>query len=168
MSEQHTESDTDQDTSEHAFPTAPAPSEAVRALGRLVGTWRVTGGAEGEVNYAWMEGGYFLIQRVRLEQYGQTIEGIEIIGNLRPFGEEPGAEVVSRFYDSTGNTLDYVYEIVEDTLTIWAGEKGSPARYVATFDGSGDIVTGEWEYPGGGGYQSTMTRASARPAQASR
>lgn len=145
---------------EYAAPEPPEPSAAVRALDRLVGTWRVTGGAEGEVTYRWMPGGYFLIQDVRLEQFGQTVEGFEVIGQLRPFGQEPGVDVVSRFYDSTGNTLDYVYELDGDTLTIWAGEKGSPARYVGTFDESGSAVEGAWEYPGGGGYQSTMTRVS--------
>jgi hypothetical protein len=148
----------DPSAEEYGFPAPPEPSDAVRALDRLVGTWRVTGGAAGEVTYSWMKGGYFLIQQVSLEQFGQRVEGVEIIGNLRPFGEEPGVDVVSRFYDSTGNTLDYVYELVGDTLTIWAGAKGSPAKYVGTFQSPGDVVTGAWEYPGGGGYQATMTR----------
>ena len=47
---------------------------------RLVGTWEVSGGARGKVTFEWMEGGFFLIQRVDLEQHGQRIKGIEIIG----------------------------------------------------------------------------------------
>ena len=39
----------------------------------------------GTVTYEWMEGGFFLIQHVDLEQYGQRIKGIEIIGHERPF-----------------------------------------------------------------------------------
>jgi hypothetical protein len=66
--------------------------------------------------------------------------------------------VVSRFYDSAGNTLDYVYELAGDKLTIWAGAKGSPAFYAGEFSTDGATLTGEWTYPGGGGYASTMTR----------
>ncbi|GAA3219637.1 hypothetical protein ACFP63_15720 [Oerskovia jenensis] len=134
------------------------PSAGLRALDRLVGTWRVTGGAEGEVTYEWMEGGYFLLQRVRLVQFGQEVAGLEVIGNLHPFGEPVGDDVVSRFYDSLGNTLDYVYELAGDRLTIWAGAKGGPAYFEGLFDADGDSVVGEWVYPGGGGYASTMTR----------
>ena len=52
-----------------------------------------------------------------------------------------------------------MYELVGDTLTIWAGAKGSPAYYIGTFSTDGQSVTGDWVYPGGGGYTSTMTRA---------
>ncbi|WP_433312845.1 hypothetical protein ACQP0U_28145 [Micromonospora sp. CA-269861] len=41
---------------------------------------------------------------------------------------------------------------------IWAGAKGSPAYYEGTFSADDTTVTGEWTYPGGGGYASTMTR----------
>lgn len=136
----------------------PEPSAQVRTLDRLVGTWTVTGGAVGTVTYEWMAGGYFLIQRVDLEQYGQRIHGVEMIGHLRPFGEQPSADVYSRFYDSTGNTLDYVYELDGDTLHIWGGEKGSPAKFTGTFTDGDRVMDGEWVYPGGGGYPSTMTR----------
>ncbi|MER7130590.1 hypothetical protein [Streptosporangium saharense] len=134
------------------------PSAELRALDRLVGTWTITGGAEGTVRYEWMPGGFFLLQHVDLTQFGQPVTGLEVIGNLRPFGEPVGADVVSRFYDSTGNTLDYVYELTGDKLTIWGGAKGSPAYYEGTFSADGTTVTGAWVYPGGGGYESTMTR----------
>jgi hypothetical protein len=143
---------------EFAMPPVPAPSEALRALDRLVGTWTVTGGAVGTVSYEWMAGGYFLIQRVELEQYGEKHTGIEVIGNLRPFGEEPSADVWSRFYDDAGNTFDYVYELAGDTLTIWGGERDSEAKFVGSFNGDDTEMVGEWVYPGGGGYPSTMTR----------
>jgi hypothetical protein len=135
------------------------PAAAVRALGRLVGSWHVTGGAEGTAGYEWMEGGFFLLQRVDLVQFGQTVHGLEIIGQERPFGQEPGEDIRSRFYDNHGNTLEYVYELEGDVLTIWGGEKGSPAYYRGRFSEDGDTLTGEWVYPGGGGYRSSMTRA---------
>ncbi|MPV38085.1 hypothetical protein [Georgenia subflava] len=133
-------------------------SDDVAALDRLVGTWTVTGGAEGTVTYEWMDGGYFLLQRVELEQYGEKTSGLEVIGRLRPFMEEPSEHVHSRFYDSQGNTLDYVYELDGDELTIWAGQHGSPAYFRGRFDEDGTVLDGSWVYPGGGGYDSTMTR----------
>jgi hypothetical protein len=135
----------------------PQPSPDLKNLDRLVGPWEVSGGAQGRVSFEWMEGGFFLIQHVDLEQYGQRIKGIEIIGHERPFGEEPGEEIMSRFYSNTGDTLDYAYELEGNTLTIWGGQKGSPAYSKGTFS-DGDTLSGEWVYPGGGGYRSTMTR----------
>jgi hypothetical protein len=62
----------------------PKPSAQVKALDRLVGSWLVAGGAEGTVTYEWMAGGFFLLQRVDLEQFGQPITGLEVIGLLHP------------------------------------------------------------------------------------
>jgi hypothetical protein len=136
----------------------PAPTAGLKALDRLVGEWTVTGGAEGVVKYEWMEGGYFLLQTVELEHSGHQVSGVEIIGNLRPFGEPTSADVHSRFYGSTGDTLDYTYELDGDKLTIWGGAKGSPAYFEGTFTDADQVMAGAWIYPGGGGYDSTMTR----------
>jgi hypothetical protein len=85
-----------------------------------------------------VDGRRLLIQRVDLEQYGQKIKGIQIIGHEGEFGAEPSEEIKSRFYSNTGDTLDYVYELEGDTLTIWGGEKvlrritGAPSATTAT------------------------------------
>ena len=141
----------------------PANGDAeLAALDRLVGTWKVTGGTEGTVTYRWLEGGFFLLQDVVLEQFGQPICGLEVIGREKPFGaEEPGPDLRSRFYGNQGETWVYVYELEGDTLTIWGGEKGSPAYFQGTFDADGDVLSGAWIYPGGGGYDTTMTRVVA-------
>lgn len=138
----------------------PQPNADLMGLDRLVGAWTVSGGAEGKVSYEWMDGRFFLLQHVELEQYGQRIKGIEIIGHERPFGAQPREDITSRFYDNMGNTLDYVYELSGDTLTIWGGQKGSPAFYRGTFSDDGNTLTGEWVYPDGGGYQSTARRVA--------
>jgi hypothetical protein len=147
---------TDDTTGTYRQPPTPGPD--LRALDRLVGTWTISGGAQGTAAYEWMEGGFFLLQRVELEQHGMKVKGMEVIGHERPFGAEPSADIRSRFYDNMGNTLDYVYELEGDTLTIWGGEKGSPAYYQGRFSEDGDTITGAWVYPGGGGYESTATR----------
>ena len=136
----------------------PKPSKKLMALQKLIGRWQVAGGAEGTVTYRWMEGGFFLIQDVDLLQNGVHIVGMEIIGHLRPFGEAESLALTSRFYDNQGNTLDYEYEITGNELTIWAGVKDSPAYFKGTFSEDGKINKGEWVYPGGFGYESTMTK----------
>jgi hypothetical protein len=141
--------------------TQPAakPNPDMEDLNKLVGTWNVTGGAQGQVTYEWMEGGFFLLQHVDLEQEGQRLKGIEIIGHEQTFGAPPSDDIKSRYYDTMGNTLDYVYEVQGNTLTIWGGERGSPAYYKGQFSDDGTTCSGAWVYPGGGGYESTMTRA---------
>ena len=128
----------------------PLPHPDLKNLDRLVGTWEMSGDVQGRVAFEWMEGGFFLIQRVDLGRPENRIEGIEIIGHERPFGAEPSEEIKSRFYSNTGYTLDYVYELEGYTLTIWAGEKGSPAYARGTFSEDGNTGSGEWVYPGGG------------------
>ncbi len=137
----------------------PEPSLDLESLRRLVGTWEISGDVQGTVTYEWMEGGFFLIQRVDLgQQDGQRIKGSEVIGHEQPFGTEPSEDIESRFYSNSGDTLDYVYELEGETLTIWGGERGSPAYYEGKFSDDGNTLTGAWNYPGGG-YEATSTRA---------
>lgn len=136
--------------------TAPSPSAAMRALDRLVGTWQLTGDSTGTVTYEWMAGGFFLLQHVDMQLFGSEVTALEVIGHLQPFGEQPTPEIRSRAYDTQGNTLDYVYQLAGDTLTIWGGEPGSSSFYTGVFVDD-DTNVGEWTFPGGG-YTSTMHR----------
>jgi hypothetical protein len=149
----------DDDTNNAQAYQQPQPNPDLESLDRLVGMWEISGGGHGTVTYEWMEGGFFLIQHVDLEQHGQRIKGTEIIGHERPFGAKPSDEIKSRFYSNTGETLDYVYELEGEALTIWGGERGSPAYAKGTFSGDGNTGSGQWVYRGGGGYRFTMTRA---------
>lgn len=137
---------------------SPKPSPDLKGLHRLVGTWKVSGEVQGPVRYEWTEGEFFLVQQLELDHGGRMIKGIEIIGHLQGLGEEPGKDIRSRVYSFLdGLTLDYVYELEGSTLTIWGGEKGSPAYYKGTFSKDGKTLTGAWVWPGGG-YASTATR----------
>lgn len=60
----------------------PRPNPDLQSLGRLIGTWKVSGGTAGTVSFEWMKGSFFLVQHVDLEQYGQKVKGLEIIGHL--------------------------------------------------------------------------------------
>lgn len=136
----------------------PQPNTDLKSLDRLVGTWQVSGDAQGQIRYEWKEGGFFLVQDFDLVHGGRNIKGIEIIGHLQGLGEEPGKEIRTRVYSFLdGLTLDYVYELEGSTLTIWGGEKGSPACYKGTFSDDGNTLTGGWVWPGGG-YETTTTR----------
>lgn len=131
------------------------PHPDLRSLDPLVGTWTVTGEADGTVTYEWAEGGFFLLQHVELD----GTRGLEVIGHERPYGQPPSRDIRSRYFGfAEGETLDYTYEVVDDTLTIWMGERDSPAFYRGTFSGDGNTLTGAWHYPGGGGYSTTSTR----------
>ncbi|MBI3583661.1 MAG: hypothetical protein HY096_06890 [Nitrospinae bacterium] len=129
----------------------PIPNTDLRNLDKLVGKWKISGDAKGQIEYKWADGGFFLIQDVNLEYGGKQIKGIEIIGHLQKIGEEPSREIWSRFYHFTeGLTLDYVYELVDNTLTIWFGKKDSNNFYSGTFNKDGNSFKGAWQWPGGG------------------
>src|SRR5688572_11714756 len=137
----------------------PKPNRDLKGLNRLIGTWKQSGELDGEITYEWAEGGLFMIQRVDLVQHGNKIKGMEIIGHEFTFGSEPSQDIKSRFYSYLdGMTLDYVYEIEGDVLTIWGGERGSPAYYKGQFGKDGNTLTGDWTYPDGGGYEAISTR----------
>ena len=137
----------------------PQPNPDLKRLDKLVGTWKVSGpDIKGKVTFEWMEGGFFLIQHFDFVQGGHKVKGMEVIGHLQPFGEQPSQNIRSRIYDTLGNTFDYTYEVNDETLTIWGGEKGSPAYYEGKWSEDGNTNSGAWHYPGGGGYESTMTR----------
>jgi hypothetical protein len=145
---------------ENQQPTAQiaTPDAALKSLDVLVGTWQLGGDTQGQVRYEWLAGGFFLVQHIDLLHAGNHTLGMEVIGRILAFGAtEPSADIKSRFYGSGGETFDYVYELEGDTLTIWGGEKGSPAYYRGTFNADRTTLAGEWVYPGGG-YSSTMTR----------
>jgi len=138
---------------------SPEPRPGLRSLDKLVGTWRVSGpDIDGAVKYEWMDGGFFLLQHIDMVHGDNHIRGREIIGYEQAFGAtEPAEHITSRFYGSAGETLDYTYEVDDETLTIWGGQKGSPAYYKGQWSEDGRVNAGAWVWPGGG-YSSTMTR----------
>lgn len=131
-----------------------ATTHTLRSLEPLVGTWALDGpGMSGTVRYEWMDGGEgFLVQHVNLINNGEVTSGVEYIGLHKESGE-----LRSHFFGATGEILEYVYELVGDTLTIWYGGVDSPAKFVGRFDAEGVRNTGAWQWPGGG-YEANMTR----------
>ncbi len=143
----------------------PEPNPALASLNVMVGAWDLRGresGPDGEIHgrvtFEWMDGGFYLVQRVDIDHVGQKITGVEYVG----YDGSTGA-LKSYFFSNHGPgpfggvALEYVWEVGDDTLTIWGGFVGSPASFQGRFGDDRNTVTGRWEWPGGG-YEATMTR----------
>jgi len=137
-------------------PKAPTRNPGLKALDKLVGTWRASGETQGTLTYEWMEGGFFLIARGDTEQNGQRTKHIEIIGYDHEAGAEPAEVMTSRLYTNRGDTLSYTHEVDDQGMTTWFGPKGSPATFKARWVDD-NTLTGAWEWPGGG-YKLTLSR----------
>lgn len=155
MSDQHT-------STLGGTPQTPEPHPRLRDLHFLEGEWRLEGrGSDGEtfsgtVTRRWLPGGFFLTQETRVDGHPQ--DGIEYIGY------DSGADTLrSMLFGSEGPgpfcpfALEYVWEIADGQLVIWHGAKDSPARFTGTIDRGAGIVSGRWEWPGGG-YEAITTR----------
>jgi len=136
---------------------APARNPGLKALDKLIGTWKISGEATGKTTYEWMDGGFFLIARGEIEQGGKKTKHIEIIGYDHDPAGAPADVMTSRLYTSRGDTLGYTHEVNEKDMTTWFGAKGSPALFKAKWSDGGNTLSGAWEWPGGG-YKLTMTR----------
>ena len=142
-------------------PTTDARRTAMHTLDPLVGTWSVDGpGTSGTIRYEWMEDDAFLVQHVHLVAAdGSVTRGVEYIG-----WDGEAETLTSHFFGSSGEILEYTYELAGDTLTIWFGSTDSPAKFVGTFDADRRRNTGAWQWPGGG-YESNMTRVREEGAR---
>ena len=130
----------------------------LKHLERLVGKWKITGGAPGEITYEWLPGRQFLIARGAVELDGKRQEHMEIIGYDMPVGAtEPSETLTSRLYTSGGGTLSYTHEVDDKSVTSWFGEKGSATVMRAKWSDDGNTLSGAWEWPGGG-YDLKLTR----------
>lgn len=148
--------------SDQTYTQTLPPNPNLKNLDILVGTWNVsdpTGKDEitGTVRFEWMEGGYFLIQHVNLNHNGHLAKGMEIIGYNRDWNGTAGEDCTSHLFDNDGNTFTYVWDIDDPSLTIWGGERNSPAYFKGTFSDDHNSLAGAWHWPGGG-YSSSMTR----------
>ena len=143
-------------------PKAPTPNPGLKALAKLVGTWKVSGDTKGELSYEWMDGGFFLVARGNTEQGGQRTKHVEIIGYDHEAGGAPSDVMTSRLYTDRGDTLSYTHEVDDKGVTTWFGAKGSPSSFKARWVDD-DTLSGAWEWPGGG-YKLTLSRIKGRPA----
>ena len=152
-----------EDTTTASAPQAPDPHPKLRDLDVLEGTWRLEGRDlngnptfTGTITRRWLPGGHFLVQLMEMD--GEEHVGAEYIGYDHAQGT-----LRSMFFSNEGPgpfcsfALEYIWHIEGDALTIWHGFKDSPARFTGTIDRQRGVVTGRWEWPGGG-YEAITTR----------
>ena len=157
--------DDDNANDAQAHDRQPQPNHALKSLDVMVGTWELKGresGPDGEIHgrptFEWMEGGFYLVQHVDIDYMGCRIVGTEYIGYDRE-----NDNLRSYFFSNEGLgpfgrvALEYVWEVGEDTFTIWVGEVSSPASLKGRFSDDRNTISGRWEWPGGG-YEATMTK----------
>src|SRR5918995_2895543 len=127
----------------------PQPNPVLKSLEVIVGTWDLKGresGTDGEIHgqltFAWMEGGFYLVQRVNIDYAGRRITGTEYIGY-----DESSEALKSYFFSNEGPgpfggvALEYVWEVGDDALTIWGGFVGSPANFKGKFSDEHNTIT---------------------------
>lgn len=130
------------------------PNPALRSLDRLVGTWQVSGEAEGQITFKWMEGGFFLIQAVDLDGGAR---GTEFIGY-----DAESKTLKSHYFSNTGDLLEYTYRTDGQTHTVSIDMQGRKGQFIARFSDDGNTFAGRWDWTQDGekmGYNATMTRA---------
>jgi len=105
-----------------------------------------------------MEGGFYCVQNVDVDYAGERTTGVEYIGY-----DAENDHLRSSFYSNGGPdpfgglAPEYVWEVDDDTLTIWGGYVGSPASFKGAFSDDQRTVSGRWKWPDGG-YDATMTK----------
>jgi hypothetical protein len=156
----------DNDTNNTQEDRPPQPNPALKSLDVMVGTWELesresgpAGEIQGRPTFEWMEGGFYLVQRVDLDYLGHRVVGVEYIGY-----DEDNEVLRSYFFSndgpfgpSGGIAPEYTSEVGDDTLTIWFEDVGSPVSFKGKFSDERNTITGRWERPGGD-YEATMTR----------
>jgi hypothetical protein len=142
---------------DHVTNLPKSPNPVLKTLNRLIGKWRMSGPeVDGQISYEWMEGGFFMIQRFDLKNFGNPHKGIEYSG----FDEETQT-IRSRLMGTDGSRFTYTYEMDEDTLFYWFGNKGTNWFSKGKFASDGRSIVGRWNMPnkdGTGGYNYTLTR----------
>lgn len=118
----------------------------------LIGRWRVSGEADGEIAYRWADRERrFLFQDFDIRVFNRHHFGLEVIGHLQDIDTALSAEIWSRAYDfACGLTLDYVYEMTGLDLTIWFRCRGSDTRMQGRISPDGRHMEAVWQWPGGG------------------
>ena len=132
---------------------ADKPSSALKTFEPLLGTWQASGGfIEGNVTFEWLEGSFFMVQKVDLRHGDKSIKGIEYISF-----DEDTQTLRSHFMDNHGSNFTYTWEIDRKIIRTWFGDKTSDNFFEGTFSDNGNSYSGQWQWPGGG-YKVTMTR----------
>jgi hypothetical protein len=149
-------------SNDQSHPAGPAPDEvpaerpaSLDALDVLVGEWDtqlrfpgdppVTG--HGRTTFEWLEGRFFLIQRVST---GQP----EGPGAITITGPGPGGTFLQNFFDNRGVQRVYQMSLDGGSWRLWRESLGFWQRFLGTLSPDGQVITGSWEKsPDGASWQ---------------
>lgn len=115
----------------------PRPNPELKKLDKLVGVWNVSGEISGQVSFSWMEGGFFLVQYVDLEE----AKGLEFIG----YDEDSGT-LRSHYFDNDGKVMEYTYQVSETDHLINIDMPGIKGAFKGKYSDNGNIITGNWHW----------------------
>ena len=146
----------------------PGPDPALKRLDRFLGTWDMRGrtldsGADnvtGRTTFRWLDGGFFLEQRVELDFAGLRVRGLEIIG----YDPETGRFPSTVYANMAPIAIPYVWEVDDEGLTIKTEMLGATFRGKWSADGT--TFSGGWrpdagrEGPGNVPYDIAGSRAA--------
>ena len=130
-------------------PSGEIPAErptSLAALDVLVGEWDtqalfpgsppVSGG--GRTTFEWLEGQYFLIQRVTATQPDGP-------GLIAIIGAGPDGSLAQDYFDNRG--VHRIYQMSLDGVAwkVWRESPGFFQRYTGTLSADGTVIAGAWE-----------------------
>lgn len=117
---------------------------AVEPFDVLIGTWltesthpAIDAVVRGSVTYEWLEGGRFLIQRLR-QDHEMFPDSISVIG-----APEAGEGLVMEYFDSRGVRRTYGVAVEDGMLRMWRDHPGFDQRFSAPLDP--DAFDGAWQ-----------------------
>src|SRR5215472_1966062 len=121
-----------------------APDPALRRLGRLVGTWKLTGrtlsssedNITGWTTFEWLPGGFFLKAVGEITFQGTRMHSLEIIA----YDPERKRFPASVYSSMSGTIFSYEWEIQGNTVI----HAGLGATYTGTFSEDGKRLIGGW------------------------
>ena len=109
----------------------------------LVGEWTIEAGfapgVGGRVEFEWMAGGKFLIERWEVD-HPAAPDGLAIIG----FDEDRGTWL-QHYFDSRGVARVYEMAVGDGVWTLSRGHPGFSQRFSGTFSEDGRTIEGTWE-----------------------
>jgi hypothetical protein len=91
----------------------------------------------GDVTFAWLEGGHFLVQRSRTD-HELFPDAISVIGS-----PETGDGLVMEYFDSRGVRRTYGVSLDDGVLRMWRAHPGIDQRFSATL--GPDAFEGQWQ-----------------------
>ena len=146
----------------------PTPDPALGRLGKLVGTWELTGrtlsskedNLTGWTTFEWMPGGFFLQAVGEINFKGFIMQSLEIIA----YDPERKTFPSSVYSSMSGTVFSYEWDVQGNTVI----HSGLGATYTGTFSEDGNMLIGGWRPNEGtestdeAAYDATMRRVEDR------